>query len=564
MLNKIGGKMSLDTMEIHMEQGRLTKLQAYIITLIIWMGLFLPGLGGLELKGEEGRRILPARTMMQTEQWVLPQVGGEDYYNKPPMINWLIAASFYITGMQTEFTARLPSVFFMLLTISIIFWMPSGWLGVRGRLLVSLIFMTNIGMVEKGRLIEIECVYVCLTGISLIWWLNEWKRGGPNWSVWLVPGVFLTIAMLIKGPLMLLVNYSVILLVCGYTKTWKRLLCWEHAVSLLIIFGLFLLWFTEAQKLTDSAAMLKKASGQMMSRLSVEHYGFWDWISNAWRSPKNFLPWLILLPAAWIPHFANKVPEPEKPYFKACRAAMWISFVLINLMPGTQPRYSMPVIPLASLVLGWGLSYYRGFALTDKIWKNILLVFFGVATISSVVLLVWITKKPQAWLIVVVTAATCGVVLWNRKSFNNVVRLSILQSILTVLAVMQFAVFYVTYRERSESGIKFRSAGYAVNTIVPEDETVYVYRPGFEPFMFYVKEPVKYVLSTEEIDDDIRYLLAEDKYFEELEASEEFYSRHPKYIYVFSDHLKRKYRQGTYRKGGYELIKLSQKTKDNN
>lgn len=537
-----------------MEQRRLTHWQAYIIVVLVWMGLFLPALGGLELKGEEGRRILPGRTMMKTGQWILPMVGGEDYYNKPPMINWLIAGSFYLTGMQTEFTARLPSVVFMFLTVTILFWMPSRWLGLRGRFLVALIFMTNIGMVEKGRLIEIECVYVCLTGIAIFWWMNEWIRGGPRWSLWLVPAAALTIAMLIKGPLMMVVVYTMIFSVCTYTKQWKRLLAWEHLAALVVIFGVFLWWFFAAQALTDSEAMTKKMTGQMMSRLSVEHYGFSDWISNFWRAPKNFLPWLIILPAVWIPRFTRWIPQEDMPLFKACRLAMWVSFLLINLMPGTQPRYSMPVLPLTSLVLGWGLMYYRGFEVTDRIWKSILLGLFGFVSAVGVFLLVYITDKPQAWLVVIITLLTCGAVFVYRDYFRNVERLALLQSILTVLVVFQFAVFYVTYRERS---VKFRPAGYAVNTIVPEDEPVHVYQPGFEPFLFYVNEPLRYVLSPEEIGPEVDYLIAEDKYFEELEASDNFTSRHPKYIYEFSDQLKRKYRHGQYLKGGYFLIRLN-------
>ena len=41
-------------------------------------------LGSLEFKGEEGRRALPAVTMLRTGNGVLPYVGGEPYFNKPP------------------------------------------------------------------------------------------------------------------------------------------------------------------------------------------------------------------------------------------------------------------------------------------------------------------------------------------------------------------------------------------------------------------------------------------------------------------------------------------------
>ncbi|PYI87251.1 MAG: hypothetical protein DMF03_13850, partial [Verrucomicrobia bacterium] len=36
------------------------------VVLLVWAAIYLPALGSLEIKGEEGRRILPAITMLQS------------------------------------------------------------------------------------------------------------------------------------------------------------------------------------------------------------------------------------------------------------------------------------------------------------------------------------------------------------------------------------------------------------------------------------------------------------------------------------------------------------------
>src|SRR5438105_902977 len=79
------------------------------IVLLVWAAIYLPGLGSLEIKGEEGRRILPAVTMLQTGNYLVPHVGSEPYFRKPPLVNWIVAASFKLTGVRSEWTARLPS-----------------------------------------------------------------------------------------------------------------------------------------------------------------------------------------------------------------------------------------------------------------------------------------------------------------------------------------------------------------------------------------------------------------------------------------------------------------------
>src|SRR3954470_14221007 len=79
------------------------------LVVLCWAAIYLPGLGSLEIKGEEGRRILPAITMIETGNYLVPQVGSEPYYRKPPLVNWLVAGSFKLTGYRNEWTARLPS-----------------------------------------------------------------------------------------------------------------------------------------------------------------------------------------------------------------------------------------------------------------------------------------------------------------------------------------------------------------------------------------------------------------------------------------------------------------------
>ena len=81
-----------------------SRWKLFLILLFAWAVIYLPGLGRQGLRGEEGRRVLPAVEMLRTGNWVLPRIAGLDYYNKPPGINWLVAASFVLTGEQSELT----------------------------------------------------------------------------------------------------------------------------------------------------------------------------------------------------------------------------------------------------------------------------------------------------------------------------------------------------------------------------------------------------------------------------------------------------------------------------
>src|SRR5579885_2596794 len=80
-----------------------------VLVVVVWAAIYLPALGALAIKGEEGRRILPAIAMLETGDYVVPEVGGKSYFRKPPLVNWLVAASFRVFGARNEWTARLPS-----------------------------------------------------------------------------------------------------------------------------------------------------------------------------------------------------------------------------------------------------------------------------------------------------------------------------------------------------------------------------------------------------------------------------------------------------------------------
>ena len=64
----------------------MSRLYAIAIVLLVWAAIYLPGLGSPEIKGEEGRRILPAIRMIEMGDYLVPRIGSEPYLRKPPLI----------------------------------------------------------------------------------------------------------------------------------------------------------------------------------------------------------------------------------------------------------------------------------------------------------------------------------------------------------------------------------------------------------------------------------------------------------------------------------------------
>src|SRR5881398_1911521 len=208
-----------------------SRIQAFLIVLLVWSVVYLPALGSLAVKGEEGRRILPAIQMLKTGDYVVPQVGSNPYFRKPPLVNWLAAGSFKFFGARNEWTARLPSALAVLAVAIAFVTVARASLTPKGSMLAALIWMTNIGMIEKGRLIEIEALYVSLCGLAIIFWLSFFLQKKSPWLIWLPACFFLGLGLLAKGPTHLLFFYGIVIAVLVGWKDWRVLVHPAHFVG---------------------------------------------------------------------------------------------------------------------------------------------------------------------------------------------------------------------------------------------------------------------------------------------------------------------------------------------
>jgi 4-amino-4-deoxy-L-arabinose transferase-like glycosyltransferase len=431
--------------------------------MLVWAVVYLPALGSIAIKGEEGRRILPAVRMLETGNYIVPQVGSSPYYRKPPLVNWLVAASFKFLGVRNEWTARLPSAFSVLAVAIALVTVARASLGARGSIIAAMIWLTNIGIIEKGRLIEIEGLYVSLCGLAIIFWLSFFLQKKSPWLIWLPASVFLGLGLLAKGPTHLLFFYGIVLAVLAYWKDWRVLVHPAHFVGLFVMIGIAAAWAIPFVHSTTSQMAIDKWSGQYTGRLKGIDFKFSDWIQNVPHALIYFLPWLLLFP------FARFSKLPGQSEQRLARALSWgaaVPFLAVNLVPGGVARYSMPAIVPASWLLamicaGDALQCPQRWMRDHRVWAKIVAAFVGVGLVIGAI------GYP-------VTA----IVLKNRQ--------------------------------------QVKTAAAEINALVPPDETLYAVNPDYQPVFFYVKAPVQYVSHVNNLPPNVRYFVVRSQ--NEVEA----------------------------------------------
>lgn len=506
---------------------RLNRANIFAWLLLVWAGIYLPGLGTLEFQGEETRRVLPAMTMMETGNWVVPYVGGEPYYKKPPLVNWLVAASFNLTGSQSEFTARLPSVLFVLVFVAAVVWLPLPWLPLSGRLIAAIAFMTNISLLEKGRLIELEALYTCLTGLAMVWWLDGYSRNGSRWWLWLGPAIWLAMGALLKGPLQFLYFYGLVLVVLARDRQTRLLLSWPHALSLVVSVGAFAGWAHLASLQSPSGAMVSTWSNEVVGHSVGGTIQWGEWGDSIYKAFRNFLPWLALAPWLWREAWVQRIPAPWQPLFRAGRLALAVLFLGTVLLPSSHPRYSLPLFPLACLLLGLLLAHQELAGPGRRIGRWAFLSLAALAAAAGVVAMVILGFSGFKLAAVLLLAGLAVWWLCRPEWFDDWPRLACAGAVLACAGMFAFAAFGMPVMQRRSHQ---RTAARTLMQALPAGETLYVFCPGCLPSLFYVRAPIKYVLKPGDVDGKVHYLLVAQKRLEDLVRHPQVASRQPQSI----------------------------------
>src|SRR5436305_3116867 len=460
----------------------------WLIVILLWAALYLPALGSLAIKGEEGRRILPGITMLQTGNYLVPQVGGETYFRKPPLINWLVAASFKLTGQQNEWTARLPSVISVLLVAIAFVTVARSSLGQRGSIIAPLIWLINAGIIEQGRLIEIEALYVSLCALAIIFWLSWWLEKQSPWLVWTVPFLFLGLGCLAKGPVHLLFFYGIVIAVVWSERSWPALFHPAHLLGIVIMLGLFAAWAIPFMQATSHVTATMKWSQQFTGRLRGTDFEFGRWIFNIPHGVLYLLPWVIFLPLARGENFAA---EKDRQLARALTWGALAPFVIVDLVPGSIPRYAMPALVPAIWLLAMTLSQ------ENLRWPR------------------WFGGKEF--------------------SFNARCRTIIGIVILACLAMWTYAIAIVPKQDRRQ---RIKRLAAQIESAIPQNETVYALDPNYQPIFFYMRSKLIYASEIDEVPVDARYLLVRPEREQEVLESNRWAPRKPRRMVKSTDYRK--------------------------
>jgi 4-amino-4-deoxy-L-arabinose transferase-like glycosyltransferase len=537
-----------------------TRLQVLVLTTIIWAGIYLPGLGSVELKHEEPRRALPAIHMLASGDWLVPRVGSIPFLRKPPMVHWLIALSFLATGTKSEWAARLPSALATLALALAIGGVGGYWLGTSGGFFAAILFLTNFAILETGRLAELEAVYVASFGIGLLIWITAWLRGGHGWGLWLLPALFLSLAMLTKGPTHLLFFYGVIIPTLFFAKDLRALRHPAHWCALGLMVSLFGAWAIPCSLAAgehDPIGVWRFWIYQITSRAGGSETGRFHlaaWLLSFPNTLKNFLPWTPLLFFLWqrgpvtgqtksslepVAHPARAGRDAgsaratnhddalaagntrKEAWFRGARFGMVATCVLMSLLPNGSPRYLYPLFLVPCLLLAQvliGPDARERVPTTQstigeralKLWRMVnrfLLILAGAAIVSVPLL----TRMNLVNWIGLLACALLWFFGWivsraDPGDFSgHLLQQAVTTATVLMIAMLAYAIAIVPRVNSLSYGA--REVADSIRVKLPQNAILWVHENEYRPFWYYLEPQVRYFLSAEGLPPDARYVI---------------------------------------------------------
>ncbi len=318
-----------------------------LLSLLVLVQL-LPDLGLVDFHREEARRVLPAREMLSSGDFVVPTIWGAPYLSKPPGYFWILAGAFELAGGVSEYAARMTSVLSVLLTSLCVGWVGLRLHGLLTGLLGGALFVLAQETLNKGRLAEIEPALTLFVFLAVaLWWLGRER----SWGVSLLSGLALAAALSCKGPAALLFFVAPAAALALVRRQPSFVLSPRFLVPLLLGCALAGSWALALfdtigyeKTLEHWAGQVSGQGGKTIPQYSRERASF------LLGSLFAFAPASLLLLLAWGTRDWRRVLLDGPFAFSLWTALVgWLFFLVF---PGTNVRYAYPLLPFLALCAG--------------------------------------------------------------------------------------------------------------------------------------------------------------------------------------------------------------------
>ena len=187
--------------------------------------LFAFRLGSYPLgAGDEGRYAEIPREMIVSGDWVTPRLNGVVYFEKPPLVYWVVASSMSLFG-QNEWAVRAVPALFALGGVLLTYAAARRLHGRDAGVISAVVLGTSLLYFALAHIVLLDMAMAVLMSATLFCFILG-VRESPGWRRrWFFYGLYVSAALatLTKGLIGFLVTGAVMFLWLLVFNQWKRL-----------------------------------------------------------------------------------------------------------------------------------------------------------------------------------------------------------------------------------------------------------------------------------------------------------------------------------------------------
>jgi 4-amino-4-deoxy-L-arabinose transferase-like glycosyltransferase len=352
-----------------------------VVVLTLLLAYLLLGLGSYGLlDNNEGLYAEIAREMLESRSFVIPQINGVPYLEKPPMLYWLMAASYSVFG-QSEIAARLVPVLASLAVILALLWLGKKT-GTGAGKLAALILGSSIGYVVMSRTLLFDMLLCAFLTWALCFLYLYFQEGKTSWLRW--SHVFLGLAVLTKGlvaPALYYLIAATFLLVVRRSGIRGLLRSLFDPAALLVLFAVALPWHVLAELRDRDFAWFYFINEHALRFLHMRRP--YDYYTGPWyyylpRILLGLFPWSLFLPLLLVRSREHSGPD------NATERFLWLWFLVplafFSLSQAKANYYMIVGAPPLAMLLA---TKIRQMAEENRV--TLLAILTGVLLLASVI-----------------------------------------------------------------------------------------------------------------------------------------------------------------------------------
>jgi len=329
---------------------------------------------------------ITAREMLESGNWIMPTCNDESRLQKTPLSYWLVAGFANLTGKVDEFTTRLPSAIFAVLSAAAILYFVSQWLSFRIAVLSTAVWVTSLSYIRYSHNARPEMSLTFFTTLCFLSFYSAITAMTRKRQViyMLVFWVSFGLANLAKGPAPLPLVLVPLFFYIAVSRQWKKVPKLIPIIGTIIFLAIVLPWpLAVGYKVGWNLAIWKtQFFDRLTGKYASGHKAFYFYLYIMFQF---ILPWAAFLPIALAAPF-YRVWRKKRTLMWFC----WIWFVadlfFLTINGGKRQHYIIPLLPAMAIIISIILNdmIFAREAYTHNFARNILQCHIAVIIIAAI------------------------------------------------------------------------------------------------------------------------------------------------------------------------------------